>query len=147
MFLRFKLISCVSPGYTFPILENIWGIIDILGRSNWHPHPRIQWRSSTLVSHTFHPLLTFLILRSRSHEERKFTIALTRKTLDDNGFQNVVVVAGTGAQSTRETKKLNVDAHEAGASFALVLTPGVWPKLMTVDNILRFHREVGISRP
>lgn len=52
------------------------------------------------------------------------------------------MVAGTGAQSTRETKKLNQDAHEAGATFALVLTPTVWHKMMNTENILRFHREV-----
>ncbi|KAJ3507072.1 hypothetical protein NLJ89_g6504 [Agrocybe chaxingu] len=55
-----------------------------------------------------------------SHDERKQAIALTRRTLDENGFQNVLVIAGTGAQSTRETKKLCVDAKAAGASHALV---------------------------
>jgi len=79
---------------------------------------------------------------SRSHEERKQAISLTRKTLDENGFANVLVIAGTGAQSTRETKKLCVDAKDAGASHVLVLTPSTWPPQMTVDNILRFHREV-----
>lgn len=78
----------------------------------------------------------------RSHEERKQAIELTRKTLDENGFQNVVIIAGTGAQSARETKKLCADAKEAGASHALVLTPSTWPPQMSVDNILRFHREV-----
>jgi dihydrodipicolinate synthase/N-acetylneuraminate lyase len=78
----------------------------------------------------------------RSHEERKKAIELTRKTLDENGFQNVVVIAGTGAQSARETKKLCADAKEAGASHVLVLTPSTWPPQMSVENILRFHREV-----
>lgn len=79
---------------------------------------------------------------SRSHEERKQAISLTRTTLDENGFKHVLVIAGTGAQSTRETKKLCVDARDAGASHVLVLTPSTWPPQMTVDNILRFHREV-----
>ncbi|CAA7265556.1 unnamed protein product [Cyclocybe aegerita] len=82
-----------------------------------------------------------------SHEERKQAIALTRQTLDENGFQNVLVIAGTGAQSTRETKKLCVDAKEAGASHALVLTPSTWPPQMTVENVLRFHREVADGSP
>ncbi|EAU85572.2 dihydrodipicolinate synthetase [Coprinopsis cinerea okayama7 len=80
-----------------------------------------------------------------SQEEKKQAISVTRITLDENGFKDVVVIAGTGAPSTRETKKLNVDAHEAGATYALVLTPGVWPKLMTLDNILRFHRETFLT--
>ncbi|KAG6900575.1 hypothetical protein C0993_008292 [Termitomyces sp. T159_Od127] len=82
-----------------------------------------------------------------SHDERKAAIQLTRKTLDDNGFQGVLVIAGTGAQSTRETKKLCVDAKDAGASYALVLTPSTWPPQMSVDNIIRFHREVADASP
>lgn len=62
--------------------------------------------------------------------------------MNENGHKNVIVIAGTGVQSTRETKKLCVDAGEAGASYALVLTPSTWPPQMTRDNILKFHREV-----
>lgn len=53
-----------------------------------------------------------------------------------------MVIAGTGAQSTRETKKLCIDAKEAGASHALVLTPSTWPRQMTAEIVIRFHREV-----
>ncbi|KAJ7274487.1 hypothetical protein B0H12DRAFT_1088940 [Mycena haematopus] len=82
-----------------------------------------------------------------SHDERKEAIQLTRRTLDENGFKHVLVIAGTGAQSTRETKKLCVDAKEAGASHVLVLTPSTWPPQMNVDNIIRFHREVADASP
>ncbi|KAK0223001.1 hypothetical protein IW262DRAFT_1269495 [Armillaria fumosa] len=82
-----------------------------------------------------------------SREERIEAIKLTRKTLDENGFQNTVVIAGTGAQSTRETKQFNVDAKEAGASHALVLTPSTWPPQMTVDNVIKFHTEVADASP
>ncbi|KAG5635922.1 hypothetical protein H0H81_009663 [Sphagnurus paluster] len=82
-----------------------------------------------------------------SHDERKEAITLTRETLDENGFQNVIVIAGTGAQSTRETKKLCVDAKDAGATYALVLTPSTWPPQMTLENIIRFHREVADASP
>ncbi|OBZ72265.1 putative 4-hydroxy-2-oxoglutarate aldolase, mitochondrial [Grifola frondosa] len=82
-----------------------------------------------------------------SHDERKEAIRITRQTLDENGFRQVLVIAGTGGQSTRETKKLCVDAKEAGATHCLVLTPGVWPAQMTPDKILRFHREVADASP
>ncbi|THH14116.1 hypothetical protein EW146_g6181 [Bondarzewia mesenterica] len=82
-----------------------------------------------------------------SQEERKLAIRLTRQTLDENGFQNTLVIAGTGAQSTRETKKLNADAKEAGASHALILTPSTWRPMMSKDPILRFHREVADASP
>jgi len=77
-----------------------------------------------------------------SHDERKQAIKLARDTLNENGFQDVLVIAGTGAQSTRETKKLCVDAKEAGATHVLVLTPSTWAPQMTTENIIRFHREV-----
>ncbi|KAJ8586938.1 aldolase [Rhizopogon salebrosus TDB-379] len=82
-----------------------------------------------------------------SHDERKEAISLTRMTLDENGFQNVVIIAGCGAQSARETKKLCADAKDAGAAFVLVLTPSVWPGSMTKENIIRYHREVADHSP
>ncbi|KAF5359239.1 hypothetical protein D9756_003155 [Leucocoprinus leucothites] len=82
-----------------------------------------------------------------SPDERKKAIKITRETLDKNGFQNVLVIAGTGAQSTRETIRLCVDAKEAGASHALVLTPSVWPKSMTQENIIQFHTQVADASP
>ena len=80
-----------------------------------------------------------------SHDERKEAISLTRKTLDENGFQNVVVIAGCGSQSARETKKLCTDAKDAGAAFVLVFTPSAWPTYMTKENIINYHREVRLS--
>ncbi|KAK7454567.1 hypothetical protein VKT23_011319 [Stygiomarasmius scandens] len=82
-----------------------------------------------------------------SHDERKQAIKLARDTLNENGFQDVLVIAGTGAQSTRETKKLCVDAKEAGATHVLVLTPSTWAPQMTTENIIRFHREVADASP
>jgi 4-hydroxy-2-oxoglutarate aldolase len=77
-----------------------------------------------------------------SRAERKRAIAFTRETLDAHGFEHVLIIAGTGAQSARETKELNVDARDAGARFALVLTPSTWAPKMTRDAIVRFHTEV-----
>jgi len=82
-----------------------------------------------------------------SHDERKRAIQLTRATLDAHEYKDVVVIAGTGAQSTRETKQLNIDAHEAGATHALILTPSTWASSMTKDTIVRFHREVADASP
>ncbi|KAJ3551559.1 hypothetical protein NM688_g4630 [Phlebia brevispora] len=82
-----------------------------------------------------------------SHEERKHAIRLTRQTLDENGFKDVLVIAGTGGQSTKESIKLCVDARDAGAAYALVLTPSTWPPQMTKPNIIRFHRTVADASP
>lgn len=69
----------------------------------------------------------------------------TRRILNMNGYEKVLVVAGTGTPSTRETIELCKDAQQAGASHALVLTPSVWPKLMTPENIIRFHTQVCLN--
>ncbi|QRV90140.1 dihydrodipicolinate synthetase family protein [Ceratobasidium sp. AG-Ba] len=89
-----------------------------------------------------------------SHEERSTLIKHARTVLDEagydgktNGKKRIVVMAGTGAQSTRETKILCAQAAEAGAEFVLVLTPGVWPGMMTKEAILKFHRDVADASP
>ncbi|KAG8781710.1 hypothetical protein FRC12_021594 [Ceratobasidium sp. 428] len=83
-----------------------------------------------------------------SREERSALIRHARSVLDEAGLdgktegkKRIVVMAGTGAQSTRETKILCKDAAEAGAEFALVLTPSVWPPLMSMEAIIKFHRD------
>ncbi|KAG7448625.1 aldolase [Guyanagaster necrorhizus] len=82
-----------------------------------------------------------------SHEERKQTICLTRQILDTNGFSNIVILAGCGAQSARETQKLCVDTKEAGADYALILSPSTFPPQMSVPNVIRFHLEVADASP
>ncbi|QRV75445.1 dihydrodipicolinate synthetase family protein [Ceratobasidium sp. AG-Ba] len=89
-----------------------------------------------------------------SHEERSTLIKHARTVLDEAGHdgktnekKRIVVMAGTGAQSTRETKMLCTQAAEAGAEFVLVLTPGVWPGMMTKEAILKFHRDVADASP
>ncbi|KAF7975716.1 hypothetical protein HWV62_8677 [Athelia sp. TMB] len=82
-----------------------------------------------------------------SRDERKEVVKFTRDTLDEHGFQNIVVIAGTGALSTREAKLFCADAAEAGASHCLVLTPSVWPPYMTRERIIQYHREVADASP
>ncbi|KAI0368029.1 dihydrodipicolinate synthetase [Pilatotrama ljubarskyi] len=82
-----------------------------------------------------------------SHDERKLLIRHARESLNANGFEHVLVIAGTGAQSTKETKKLCVDAKDAGASHVLVLTPSVWPPQMNKERIIKFHRDVADASP
>src|SRR5260370_23560803 len=73
-----------------------------------------------------------------SSDERKRVIRLTRTILDAHGFQHVAVIAGTGAQSTRETKQLNIDAKEAAATPSLVLNPPPSKTALTKNLIFRF---------
>ncbi|KAJ3972116.1 hypothetical protein EV361DRAFT_167178 [Lentinula raphanica] len=53
----------------------------------------------------------------------------------------MVIIAGTGAQSARETKELGVQAKESGAGWVLVLTPSTWAQAMGPITILEYHRD------
>ncbi|KAE9395057.1 aldolase [Gymnopus androsaceus JB14] len=75
------------------------------------------------------------------------TISLARRTLDSAGFQHVLLIAGTGAQSVRESRELCVDAKVAGAGWVLVLTPSTWAGTMGRESIEKFHREVADTSP
>ena len=61
-----------------------------------------------------------------THDERQQVIRLARKVLDTYGKPGAVIVAGVGAQSTREAVQLCKEAREAGADFGLALSPSYW---------------------
>ncbi len=52
------------------------------------------------------------------------------------------VIAGTGAESTQETIRLNKQAAEAGADAVLVVTPNYYKGDMTEPVLARFYRDV-----
>jgi 4-hydroxy-2-oxoglutarate aldolase len=52
------------------------------------------------------------------------------------------VIAGTGAESTVETIRLNKKAAEAGADAVLVVTPNYYKGEMTDSVLARFYRDV-----
>jgi len=52
------------------------------------------------------------------------------------------VIAGTGAESTMETIRLNKKAAEAGADAVLVVTPNYYKGDMTDPVLARFYRDV-----
>lgn len=61
-----------------------------------------------------------------SHDERLVLIKAARKVLDDAGFTEVPIIAGTGAGSTRETIQLCHEAAAAGVDYAIVITSGYY---------------------
>ena len=80
-------------------------------------------------------------------EERKAITTATRSALDENGFSQVPVIVGCGAQSTRETLRLCRDAADAGGDYVLILPPSYYRSLMTRDTVLRFYSEVAEASP
>lgn len=63
------------------------------------------------------------------HSERQEVIAVASQVLKEHGNEGAVIIAGCGAQSTRETIQLCNEAKESGADYALVLSPSYWSEL------------------
>src|SRR5450830_429719 len=57
------------------------------------------------------------------------------------------VIAGTGAESTMETIRLNEKAAEAGAEAVLVVTPNYYKESMTDSVLARFYTDVASASP
>ena len=57
------------------------------------------------------------------------------------------VIAGTGAESTAETIRLNEKAAEAGADAVLIVTPNYYKGEMTDPVLARFYRDVADVSP
>ena len=57
------------------------------------------------------------------------------------------VIAGTGAESTMETMRLNERAAEAGAAAVLIVTPNYYKGEMTDPVLARFYSDVADKSP
>lgn len=64
------------------------------------------------------------------HSERQEVIGTASRVLKEHGKDTAVIIAGCGAQSTRETVQLCNEAKESGADYALVLSPSYWSEFV-----------------
>ncbi|KAF4614303.1 hypothetical protein G7Y89_g15435 [Cudoniella acicularis] len=81
------------------------------------------------------------------HSERQEVIAVASAVLKEHGKRDAVIIAGCGAQSTRETIQLCKEAQEAGADFALILSPSYWTGAMQKPAIQKFFLDVADVSP
>ncbi len=58
-----------------------------------------------------------------------------------------LLVAGTGAESTRQTIDITQRAADAGADAALVVTPHYYAPAMTADNLVQHYTRVADASP
>ncbi|KAI0017568.1 hypothetical protein F4780DRAFT_782199 [Xylariomycetidae sp. FL0641] len=79
--------------------------------------------------------------------ERSLVTRLTREALDGAGYPQLPVIAGCGAQSTRETIRLCREAAGAGAGYALVLPPAYYGSLLTPELLLAHFRAAAAASP
>ena len=85
-----------------------------------------------------------------SSAERRLVTRTTRAALNAAGRTNMPLIAGCGAQSTRETIALCRDAAADGANFALVLPPAYYGRALITPAsgaVMTFFTDVADASP
>ncbi|KAK1991033.1 dihydrodipicolinate synthase [Colletotrichum falcatum] len=86
-----------------------------------------------------------------SREERGLVIRCAADTIHQEGgghdAARIPLVAGCGAQSTRETVQLCRDAAKSGATHALVLPPSYYGPLLDDDRVVAHFCDVADASP
>lgn len=80
-------------------------------------------------------------------DERMNITKATRRALSSAGHEDMPIIVGCGAQSTRETIRLCKDAHVSGGDYALILPPAYYKPLLSADNLLGHFRAVADASP
>ncbi|MDT8400946.1 MAG: dihydrodipicolinate synthase family protein [Bacteroidales bacterium] len=108
--------------------------------------PKISDNINSLCEHA---LTGILVLGSNgemvmlSNEEKKKVYVTARKAIPGGKL----MIAGTGAQSTRETIRLSVIAYESGADAVLVLNPSYYKGQMNGEALVKFYHDVADKSP
>ena len=84
-----------------------------------------------------------------SPDERVTLIKAVRTALDEAGYTDVPIIAGTGSGSTRETIQLSKEAAEAGADYAIVILSGYFAGALVNNRkaLKAFWSEVAEKSP
>ena len=76
------------------------------------------------------------------HDERVVLIKSIRHALDEENYRQIVIIAGCGAASLRETTLYLQEAKESGADFGLLLPPSYWATAMTPQVVENYFSQV-----
>lgn len=108
--------------------------------------PKIRENIQKLCSHD---LAGILVLGSNgelvmlSKEEKKKVYETARKAIP----AGKLMIAGSGAQSTRETIELSMIASDSGADAVLVLNPSYYKGQMSSEALTAFYHDVADNSP
>ncbi len=128
--MAFIKIKGVIPPMITPFLED--GDLDLKA----HEKNVEKWNQTGLAG--------FLVLGSNSEavylneKEKLELIRVTTRTV----YEDKIIIAGTGLESTRETIRLTNKAAKAGAHCALLLTPSYYGEQMGDDAQIRYYLDV-----
>lgn len=82
-----------------------------------------------------------------SHDERNLVTQTTRNALNSAGFQDMPIIVGCGAQSTRETIQLCRDAKASGGDYALVLPPSYFKAAYSQQCLIEYFQDIASASP
>jgi 4-hydroxy-2-oxoglutarate aldolase len=82
-----------------------------------------------------------------TREERILITKTARDALNDAGFDQLPLVVGCAAQSTRETIQFCNDAHANGGDYALVLPPSYFKASYSRQNLLDYFTDIASASP
>jgi len=79
--------------------------------------------------------------------ERHELIKSQRKALDENGYKDRPIIAGTASQNIDDTIELVKDSKDAGAEYAMVLGPGYFAPATSQVGIQKWFEAVADRSP
>jgi hypothetical protein len=82
-----------------------------------------------------------------TNKERNELIQSQRTELDNAGFNDRPIIAGTATQNVQETLIQLEDAKKAGAEYGMVLTPGYFASAASQQGIAKWFEAVADKSP
>lgn len=81
------------------------------------------------------------------NQERHDLIKSQRKALDDAGYKDRPIIAGTASQNIEDTVELIKDSQAAGAEYAMVLGPGYFAPATSQAGLQKWFEVVADRSP
>ncbi|KAI9862726.1 MAG: hypothetical protein M1813_004222 [Trichoglossum hirsutum] len=82
-----------------------------------------------------------------NREEKRLVTQVTRKALDEAGFNNVPVIVGASEQSIKGTIEMCKEASAAGGEYVLLVPPSYYRNEMTEDALYDYYVGVADGSP
>ncbi|KAL9111494.1 MAG: hypothetical protein Q9187_007917 [Circinaria calcarea] len=82
-----------------------------------------------------------------SNDERRSLIGHVRLELENAGFTNYPIIAGTATQGIEDTVQQLKDAKDAGSQWGLVLAPGYFAPAVNQDGIISWYTAIADRTP
>ena len=80
-------------------------------------------------------------------KERSELLKHLRRQLQEGGFKDYPLIAGTTAQSIEDTVQQLQDAQDAGAQWGLVLAPGYFAMALKQDGLRSWYEAIAERSP